>query len=128
MRAEPPRAFRPAGLSSGFPPGAPPLFSFSPAKNAALALSFFGVKVSKEQAAPFARGGGKFDFLGTIALTFGLGGLILFISTGANLLPFFSFASNVLLAVTVVALAVAAVFGGLVCVSALFLQKAEPEA
>lgn len=73
---------------------------------AALALSFFGVKVSKEQAAPFARGGGKFDFLGTIALTFGLGGLILFISTGANLLPFFSFASNVLLAVTVVALAV----------------------
>lgn len=127
MRAEPPRAFRPAGLSSGFPPGAP-FFPFSPAKNAALALSFFGVKVSKEQAAPFARGGGKFDFLGTIALTFGLGGLILFISTGANLLPFFSFASNVLLAVTVVALAVAAVFGGLVCVSALFLQKAEPEA
>lgn len=73
---------------------------------AAMALAFFGVKVTKEQVAHLARSGGRFDFAGTIALTFGLGGLILFISTGANVLPFFSLGSNVLLVVTVVAIAV----------------------
>lgn len=71
----------------------------------ALVLPIFGVKVTKEQAAHLAYGGGAFDILGTVALTIGLGGLILYLSMGTSLLPFLSLGSNVLLAVTIAALA-----------------------
>ncbi|MGN0078362.1 MAG: MFS transporter [Coriobacteriales bacterium] len=72
---------------------------------AALVLAFFGVKVTKEQVAHLAHAGGSFDFLGTVALTIGLGGLILYLSAGTSILPFFSMGSNVLLVVTAIALA-----------------------
>lgn len=72
---------------------------------AALVLAFFGVRVSRDQMAHLAHAGGSFDFLGTVVLTIGLGGLILYLSAGTSLLPFFSLGSNVLLVVTIVALA-----------------------
>lgn len=72
---------------------------------AALVLALFGVKATKDQTAHLAHAGGSFDFLGTIALTIGLGGLILYLSVGTSLLPFFSTGSNILLIITVAALA-----------------------
>lgn len=71
---------------------------------AALILAFFGVKVTKDQVAHLAHAGGSFDFLGTIALTIGLGGLILYLSAGTSILPFFSMGSNILLVITIIAL------------------------
>lgn len=71
---------------------------------AALVLPAFGVRASKRDCAHLAHAGGKFDVAGTIALCIGLGGLILYLSAGTSLIPFFSMASNILLVVTVVAL------------------------
>lgn len=68
-------------------------------------LLFFSIKVKKEDVAHLARES-KFDFSGTIALVIGLGGLIVWISCGKSLLPFGTLWSNVVLAVTIVALIV----------------------
>ena len=70
----------------------------------AMILPFFGVRVTKEEVAHLAHGGNKFDFAGTIAVVIGLGGLILYLSVGTSLLPFGSLGSNILLAVTVIAI------------------------
>ena len=65
---------------------------------------FLSVKVTKEEAAPLARGGGSFDFLGTVGLTLFLCGLILGLSLGTSFAPFGSMPSIALFAVAVIGL------------------------
>lgn len=51
-------------------------------------LVLLGVKVTKEDMAPFAKSGSKFDTLGTIGLVIFLAGLILGLSLGTSLVRF----------------------------------------
>ena len=66
----------------------------------------FSVKVTKEQMAPFARGGSSFDFLGTVGLTLFLCGLILGLSLGTSFAPFGSMPSFALFGVAIVGLVI----------------------
>ena len=67
-------------------------------------LVFFGVKVTKEEAAPFASTAGKFDISGTIAVVIFLGSLITALSTGTNYLPFGTMGNTMLFALAALAL------------------------
>lgn len=69
-------------------------------------MVLFGVRVSREQAASFATGGGSMDYLGIIAVTLFLGGFILAISMGNSWIPFGSLLNNVLLVIAVVGLVI----------------------
>lgn len=66
---------------------------------------WMSVKVTKEQAAPFASKGGKFDFVGAVIIVVFLGALIVVLSLGSSFVPFGSSLSNTLLIVAAVALA-----------------------
>ena len=63
-----------------------------------------GVRVKKEEAAPFAAAGGKFDIAGMLSVVVLLGGLILFLSFGTNYVPFGTPFSWCLLVLAVVGL------------------------
>ena len=69
-------------------------------------LIAISVKVTKEEAAPFARAGSSFDFLGTIGLTLFLGGLILGLALGTGMAPYGSMVSNILFALAIIGLVI----------------------
>ena len=62
------------------------------------------VKVTKEQAAPYAVKGGAFDFVGAVIVVVFLAALIIVLSLGSSYVPFGSSLSNTLLVVAAVAL------------------------
>ena len=67
-------------------------------------LVFFGVKVTKEQAASMATSSGSFDISGALAVAIFLGCLICGLSLGTTLLPFGGIGSNIVIIVAVAAL------------------------
>ena len=69
-------------------------------------LVLMGVKVTKEDMAPFARKGSSFDTVGTIGLTIFLAGLILGLSLGTNLVRFGTTGSFALFGASLVGLVI----------------------
>jgi MFS family permease len=67
-------------------------------------LVFLGLRVTKEEARPFATPAGKFDFVGAMALVVFLTGLIFFLSFGASFIPFGTPLSWILLVVAAIGL------------------------
>lgn len=77
------------------------LFAFLAVGGTVILMS---VKVTKEQAAPYAVKGGKFDFIGAFFIVVFLAALIIVLSLGSSYVPFGSMLSNILLVVAAVAL------------------------
>lgn len=69
-------------------------------------LVWFGVRVTKAQAAPMASVGGSFDMSGTIAMAVFLGGVLVALSLGTTFLPFGTIGNNLVWVVSVIALIV----------------------
>ena len=68
-------------------------------------VAIMGVKVTKEQAAHMARGGGSFDAGGALATVVFLGCFVVALSTGTSYLPFGSVASWAVFGISAVGLA-----------------------
>lgn len=67
-------------------------------------MVFFGVRVTKEQAASMAISSGSFDIPGALAVAIFLGCLICGLSLGTTLLPFGGIGSNIVIVIAIAAL------------------------